>query len=449
LLFALSFLLMYCCGLGFLALAIAPVDPVEPPGEGNPSVRILALAVMLGLLINYTIVLLIGSLDKSLIAGSLLSIAGLGHAGFSHKRYFPRPHGVGWQILCGVAGIVFLFTVPILLTPLTDWDARSIWFFHAKLIYFAGGLTEATGLNAPSVQFSHIGYPYFISVLAAQTAHLTGFWNEYLPKTSLLIILIPAVLAGAGQTIKGAWISNIALIALLFLSPGNMLWIGSMDGYLALYATLACISMVRWFRDGEPVDGLITIICLSIASVLKNEGMLIAVLAMVTGAGFLLTSRETAKRLFSLGWSLGAVAGIGFSGMVLWAIKKHLWQLTQSADVAVPHIGRIMERLEPGALSLITQHLLLKTHIPLAAASILLAFAFAKHFKAELDRAVWLPAVFGILYGSGLFAIYLNTPNDLTWHLESSADRTALTIRFSLLCSTLLILRSWEQRKAR
>jgi hypothetical protein len=201
--------------------------------------------------------------------------------------------------ICGIGGLVILLAVPILLTPLTDWDARSIWFFHAKLIYFAGGLSQTTGLNAPSVQFSPIGYPYFISVLAAQTAHLAGYWNEYLPKTNLLITLIPAVLAGVGQTLKGAWISNICLIALLFLSPGNMLWIGSMDGYLALYASLACISMVRWFSDGEPVDGLITIICLSIASVLKNEGMLIAAIGIVVGAGFLLSTRQTAKREFS------------------------------------------------------------------------------------------------------------------------------------------------------
>jgi len=53
-----------------------------------------------------------------------------------------------------------------------------------------------------------------------------------------------------------------------------------------------------------------------------------------------------------------------------------------------------------------------------------------------------------VLYASGLFAIYLNTPYDLTWHLESSADRTALTIRLSLLSSAVLILRSWEPRKA-
>ena len=58
--------------------------------------------------------------------------------------------------------MALLLFVPILSLPLYDWDARSIWFFHGKMIYYAGTLGPEAGWNIQTPQFSHVDYPKLV-----------------------------------------------------------------------------------------------------------------------------------------------------------------------------------------------------------------------------------------------------------------------------------------------
>jgi len=40
-------------------------------------------------------------------------------------------------------------------------------------------------------RFSHPDYPLLVPILAAQAANLAGFWNEQLPKSALVLLLVP------------------------------------------------------------------------------------------------------------------------------------------------------------------------------------------------------------------------------------------------------------------
>lgn len=77
------------------------------------------------------------------------------------------------------ACVLLLYYFTILIDPLEDWDARSIWFFHAKMIAAAESIGLRAGWGHPSLRFSHSDSPNLIPALAAQLSHLLGYWNEY------------------------------------------------------------------------------------------------------------------------------------------------------------------------------------------------------------------------------------------------------------------------------
>src|SRR5205807_1272968 len=96
-------------------------------------------------------------------------------------------------VFLGIFYLILMYYFKIFAEPLQDWDARSIWFFHAKMIWTEGALSKASGWNHSSTRWSHPDYPKLVPSIAAQLAYIKGFWNEFLPKGSLLIMLIPTI----------------------------------------------------------------------------------------------------------------------------------------------------------------------------------------------------------------------------------------------------------------
>tara|TARA_B100001093_G_scaffold367805_1_gene352703 strand:- start:4355 stop:4861 length:507 start_codon:yes stop_codon:yes gene_type:complete len=78
----------------------------------------------------------------------------------------------------------------ILFEALHTWDARSIWFFQAKVLFYDGELIKDSVWTNEAYEFSHLDYPKMLAVLAASVANIFGYWNEYLPKLALLVLLI-------------------------------------------------------------------------------------------------------------------------------------------------------------------------------------------------------------------------------------------------------------------
>ena len=81
--------------------------------------------------------------------------------------------------------IFFLFLIIICLgTPISEWDPRTTWFFHAKRIFFDQTILSVSDNYAPH---SHNDYPTLAPAFAASLATLTGYWNEVLPKISFTL----------------------------------------------------------------------------------------------------------------------------------------------------------------------------------------------------------------------------------------------------------------------
>jgi len=393
---------------------------------------LLALAWLSGLLLNYALVLAVQNLHLALGVGGGLALLGLGYLGFLLYRLhregrLERGSGLAWV---GAGLLILLYTIPILTQPLEAWDARSIWFFHARMIYVAKALGPGTGFQHPSLAtFSHPDYPNLIPALAAQIATLRGYWNEYLPKAALLLALVPAFL---GLFALGRW--RLAFAFLVITLPFGLrgwLWNGYMDGHLALYLALALLYLGRALDTEAPEVGFLGLGALALLPNLKNEGLL-AALTLVLAWVLLgwLTRRQTA---FSAcisrckDWRTWAIVGWMFLPLLFWTLEKHLLGLT--SDLALGSAGsitRLLNRLEGGSLDIIMRAAYPHLHGGLLL--VLFPFTVARLRRLTSPPPVQIALLAGGLYFLGLLIIYLSTPYDLGWHLRASIERTLLGV---------------------
>jgi hypothetical protein len=188
------------------------------------------------------------------LAGDCLAAgAALAWALLRRRRALLQVLDMGWGRWLLAAALLLPWAGAILFEPLQAWDARSIWFFGAKRIYFGGGLAGAGDWTLAAYAFSHADYPKLLPLLGAQFASAWGVWNEYIPKASLLVLLAPVIVGLLGLP-RRIGLSLVFLLGVLLLSTKEYLWNGYADTYLCLYAVLSMLYFARWLEASEPLD---------------------------------------------------------------------------------------------------------------------------------------------------------------------------------------------------
>ena len=82
-------------------------------------------------------------------------------------------------------------------TPTIDWDARSIWVFKSKQIFFDQSVLSVKNNYA---EFSHTNYPNIAPAFSAGFVNLIGHWNEIYPKSAFTLLLIPPLITTSTKT---------------------------------------------------------------------------------------------------------------------------------------------------------------------------------------------------------------------------------------------------------
>lgn len=305
-------------------------------------------------------------------------------------------------------------------TPLstTAGDARYIWFFHAKRIYIDNDLFAQLDNYAEA---QHNDYPVLIPAIAASIARRIGYWNEVFPRTSILVIIIPTILC-ITLLIRSAkfsiiWISFITIIC------NKLLLNGYMDGILALvlanigilYAELSNTRrhLEKWQRTFYQI---LVIFLTFIMPHIKNEGMLAVLIFFVVMAP-----------LSSAWWLPALSSSASITGFFL------LWRLpvinaniqTDLFDPGIIWRG-ILKLFDPESLFLLIIWFTVWS-LPVLFVSVchaLTQISVRPAFRVESVR----PVGFALLYVAAMFVIYLITPNDLKWHLETSMRRVMVPV---------------------
>jgi hypothetical protein len=401
---------------------------------------------MSGLVINYGMILIFQSVRISLILGSIVSLFGIYRFVLYLFRYHKQqvPTLLDTSKWVGTAFICLLFLSPILAIPLGahSWDALAIWFFHAKMIYTAGSIGPSAGWQHPSVAFSHTDYPNLIPALAAQIAYVVGFWNEYLPKISLFFALAPA--ATWLFTFARRSLSFVILLLLIPFSLDKWIWNGFMDGYLALYFSVAMLLLGRYIHSSQPIDIISSICCLISLLYIKNEGALAVLVGLCLIILVTVFQKKLSRQTFLMTWKHYLVGLIALLPFALWSLYKQQMHLSNDlAIVSRQSILHIISRCADGSYKLFFQDSYEQVEGALLLLGLLFAASIAWNKSLPKESIPALLAA-GIYFG-GMAIVYLATPHELVWQLNTSIARTMLSVNGCIFAGSYYILNDIEE----
>lgn len=340
---------------------------------------------------------------------------------FKNKNWQKPPV---WLLL-----IFFLISLSIFLSPLKDWDARSIWFFHAKIFHFEN-LKITSTLEDPSVSFSHPHYPHFFPLMTAYVLSPWELWNAYVPKISLWLLLIPMGLGFVALTQGLQRRLQIYFGLALFGLPGALLWNGYMDGYLAGFFVLGTLALVQSFEDSSKAKAWLASFFYAICILLKQEGLALVALSCFA-ASFHYYKRQKISHLLLL-------------VPIVFALLLHLWiknkihvtdYLLESASPQKYFLQRIFDI---SALGILGKYLM-KSLLNVFIFSLILRYWFVgKKYSWNLFSTI------AVMYTLLLCVIYLSSSFNLEWYLNTSAMRTLLVVQLLWVLSAVFYLRSEE-----
>ncbi len=134
--------------------------------------------------------------------------------------------------------IFFLLVILISLgTPVFEWDARSIWLFHAKRIFYDNSIFSVVDNYA---SFSHNAYPSLVPALASSLAKTIGHWNEVFPKLAFTLMFLPPLII-IHVFLKGA--EYLIFLSIVLFIIGKFLFNGWADGLVAVYFGISSFLM--------------------------------------------------------------------------------------------------------------------------------------------------------------------------------------------------------------
>jgi hypothetical protein len=436
-------------GLG--SLVLLPFRSSEPQGSEffgrRRASALLAAALGYGVLLDYTIVMVARSLDLAGIIVGILAIAGLAIWGVKLRSWRPFRIDLSWLAFVPLAWFIVVLSLKITTDPIQNWDARSIWFFAAKIIFYNGAFDQSAGIE----QGYHADYPKLVATLAAQIAHAVGYWNEYLPKAAFVPLLV-SVLLGYLSLLRRP-ISWVFLVAISFPQMHKHMWNGQMDAYLALYAALATLALGRWLVEARKHDLVLGLVSLGMVVSLKNEGVpLLACIALafalVAGLRYRWAgaSAQPVESAQIAQWKLALwLALFSFAAFFLWEGYKSPWLLETDFELSGGTLATAWGRLQEGEWRRVAKWLFETQGLDMALVPLGLALGVTLAFRTRIPLQFWIPALTLGFYLVGLFIAYLGTPHDLKWHLRTSSHRTVEPLMTLAFAAAFILLEAVER----
>ena len=367
------------------------------------------------------------------------------------RRAGPSAEADGPVTWSGLAALVAVVAVPLLAVRRApvDWDARSIWFFHADWVR-VGGTEAVDAVSNPALAFAHADYPPLAPATVASVWRVLGHDYELAQLVTALLgaSAVVAMALAVRVAVRGLRLPSTVTAAggvLLILAAYGIAGSGGTNGYVdLLWAAAFAAGTVGLLRSrNEPAAAGAGALCLATAMLTKNEGLI---------AGAVVLLLVVAMRGLRRGLVLAAApAGLAAA----WVLASRV--LGAESDLAAS--GRlpgllsldreVLERIGPTAEAIWRW---CRWELVVAAACAGAALAVARRPRSEaLGVGPW--AVWGAIAGClGAIALaYVISPNDIEWHLRTSVDRTTVAPRLLLLVEATMsafVLLSWWRDRA-
>ena len=318
--------------------------------------------------------------------------------------------------------IFFLCIIFISLGTATfEWDPRSIWLFHAKVMFYEDSVFSL----GDNYKFSHIEYPNLAPAFASALAILFGYWNEVFPKISFTLMFLPPLIM-ISSFFKD--VRYLIFISIVFFTVGKFLFNGWTDGLVAIYFGASAFLMYLLFiidsnfYKNRPIYYMLALCFFASLTLIKNEG--IALLFVIFLSTFLiclfkLRLKKDISKFFLL--------SISFLPIIIWKFFCY------SKGIGNDYINtnmllNLLPRFEDlNNYKTISYFLFLNEKFLFALIFFFLSFWIK--FDKELFSFIFIITLMYILI---LFIIYFSTPHDFYWQLNSSAARVIRSLSFLL-----------------
>lgn len=319
--------------------------------------------------------------------------------------------------------IFFIFIIIICLgTPISEWDPRTTWFFHAKRIFFDQSIFSIADNYAAH---SHNDYPTLAPAFASSFAVLIGHWNEVFPKLSFLLMFLPPLVL-----IYSFFNSTFYLVflSIVFFTIGKFLFNGWADGLIAVYfgsSTFLMYLLVltnNYSFKKTPTIYLVTFCFFVSLTLIKNEGQVLLLILFVITFLIKLFKRDLKNKISTLSSLLFA-----FVPIMLWKFFVYSQSISHEVINSNILVNLTYRFSDFSNYKIISYFLLLNEKFIITLIFFLISFWINRN--TDILRFVLL-IVFSYIFV--LFFVYLSTPLDFYFQIDSTAARIMRTLSFLL-----------------
>jgi hypothetical protein len=357
-----------------------------------------------------------------------------------------KPLAVSWQwralleplnlvLLVSILVSGFLFAAWLYMDPHGHEDAWFIWNLDARFIYLANDFRILYAPNGPGW---HPDYPLMVPLNVVSGWVLVGTQTSrvQMAVTSLFSLILPGILYSALALLKSSRQAALATIVLL-ASPMFLTYGGSQQADIPvagfIIATLTLLAL--FFKTNE--SGLLCLAGLTagLSAWAKNEGLLFSLTSGLTLGLFLLATGQ-GRALWKF------AAGLLFPLTVVLLYKQFLAPLNDLMTLKTLAQLFELQRYEIIFQSL-REHGLNQGWWPGLGLPITLAlYGLLAWFEVPNRRVAGLLGLTLLLQLAGYIGIYLLTPHELTWHVDTSFERLLLHLFPTVLFLFFYLIRS-------
>lgn len=399
-------------------------------------------ALAAGTVVLHVVLMIVRQVDATLAVVSAAAVIGIWQVVREHRRPLAAQADqvriAWWEIL-----ILLLVAALVIADPLTEWDPRSIWFYHAKVVFHHGLDADTWAYVAREAAFSHAYYPKLVPALGGAAAWLFGFWNDYLPKIALAVVLLPALILG-GRLFPD-WRTRALFWIIVLATVRRYLWTGWMDGPLAVWSAVALLYVVAAFLGAVARERAIVVVALALAICigLKAEGWVIALCFIAGVIGIQVLTGNTVSLLKARFGDYARALAFIAAPYLLWRLYCAQAGLGEGwGTLSTAYFDRAADRLAGPDLGVIAQAMFRRSVLLWLLTMIAALAALAWAYPAW-RRALGVGAAILLLYWCALLFVYLGTPHDLEMQLRTSISRTVLPLRLWVLALLLAGFTAW------
>jgi len=314
--------------------------------------------------------------------------------------------------------IIILLLIISLGSPTISWDARSIYLFSAKRLFYESNLYVfldnyfAVGMNA---------FPKLPATLSATFAQLVGSWNEIFPKSTNIIIIFPPILFLISSFKNKLFVLIWLFLMLLF--SGKLFVNGLMDGIVAMYFAASVLIVYKILSQKHEEESkifyLILFLFFAILSLSKNEGIIIVLVILFSGTLISITYEK------KINYKLWLITFISLMPVLFWKyliIKNNI--ITEF--IQYDPINRMVSRAtNTEDVFNIIMYIIKNEKLVFS----LIIFTLFAYKKFEINKKlIFFVLMNFLLYFSILIGSFLLTPKDLLWQLAASSTRIYIPI---------------------